>query len=1324
MKENNNTTENPLSTLSRMMTLKSRVITKEFEDIKTNMNSLKQLNIESKESQINEIIVPSNKEDAKQSQTLKKNIKLKKNRKNKVDKFNLDQIGRIEFAKDHSSANRPLNKLREFKSDQKFCKCCGLPCITPGVIEPFHLCDNTDKYSILGQAISLYFSFYKFSIFILIVLLCALIIPSFYMIYEYYYSLSNMCNDIISKNGNNVFIICENFITDKEYLNSKKKESKVNFQSQLNSVNLRSYVELYASLMSNSSLQNNEDISLNKEIFGKKINQLVINNSISYFIVLISLFIINLLYIIFQNNKILDYNFQLISPSDYAVIMTNLSYSCRAFRKMKTKYLRNNNTRGNIEFRMKLGFNENELEDNDITEAMEFGKYIENLIVNKSEKNKDENNKNKLYKVQLVNICYKLGRFKKLEEEIQTYKNQLFKVDNNPAQIKRNRHFKLEGNRRKYFKSPLSEINYFNLNTNCCEKRIPIIEIMRKKKHKENELNDLLEGSKFIRKSNFSNVAFISFDTISEQENFLNKYSKNWFQKFITFLRNLKYYFCLCFLSRESKRKWENENGESVSSAPEPDDIIFENLETTKFGRIIRTFITTLISFIIIAISFIIVVLLNLAQEKIDNMSFGGKNLSKYAVSLVMTGAISIVNIIFQGILESLTKLERHMSITHHNLSFSIKLTLFTFVNSAIVPLISNLFTNLKNLTINYELLVSNMLMMFLVNSLVSPLMWTFNIGFYIKKWHILKIESKKNPNMRHNMTQRELNELYEFVDIDLAYKYSYIAKTLLMTFFYLPLFPLGIVFSICGLFLGFYLEKYNIGHRYKRPEMMNETICKFYAHFFEVNFLVLALGDYIFLQEKYRIDYWPFINLAIFFILLIIPYGEYLSFNFIGKNQSQIINKNYDDVFFTFYNDYERINPFTRKMGTINYLKRLREKDYITEEEFENYKKQIEKLNFIQIIALAQSSKINRTKRSLGNKQLLLENLGLEESDNKIRRLFELIKKLYKMYEEENEDDDSYNYDMNIFNNNIISTSTHHNKKIPNILLLAGKIFGTEEDKDNTTTKLFFHENDISGKSFLNEKKYKRTLVFFGKQINKDKKKDISPIIINVKEENKITDNIHNNLNDNNKLIINKKTNNTNNTNLISNKKDFSKNKITSEINNENSRGGKNLINVKGYFVNDNNNYENIDENDNIIKINKINNETNYKKKDKKIPSLISNKSVTSNQFLEKSKNESKDESDYSDRIKNENKNNNKSEELIEEKKKEKKFVVNKTKIIPLTREEKEKMKSNENNGEIKNIINIALSDEKNISNNEDEEDEIYFNKNFNDKSQKKDNH
>ena len=1323
MKENNNITQNPSSTLSRIMTYNTRVITKPDEFIKSNLNSLKKLNLEIKEPQIDEKESPRQNATTKRSQsTLRKSINITdNNRKDRLDRFNLDQLGRIEYAKDHSSANRPLNKLKEFKSNQKFCRCCGLPCITPGIIEPFHICDNTDKYSILGQAISLYFSFYKFSIFILIVLLCGLIGTSFFMINLYYNSLFNICNKVLTINGTNRFITCENFITDKEYLNNNHRESKVSFQSQLNAVNLISYVELYASLMTNGTSQNNETISKNKDIFGKKMNKLIINNSISYFIILISLFILNLLYIIFQNNKILDYNFQLISPSDYAVIMTNLSNACLGFHQLKRKYLNSNRISANIEYRRKLGFKDNEINNKDITEAMEFSKYIENLIVNKNDNPKEE--KNKTYKVQLVNICYKLSRFKKLEEEIKNYKKELFQVDNSPRQIRRNRHFKLEGNKRKYYKSPLSSINYFNLNTNCCEKKIPIIEIMRKKKHKEDELNDLLEGSKIIRKNNFSNVAFISFDTISEQENFLNKYSKNWIQKIIFYFRYFKYYFCFCFLSKGTKRKLENERGETVSSAPEPDDIIFENLETTKFGRIIRTFITALISFVIIALSFTIVVLLTLAQEKIDNMSFGAKNFSKYAVSLGMTGAISVVNIIFQGILESLTKLERHMSITDQNLSFSIKLTIFTFVNSAIVPLISNLFMNLEHLVINYELLVSNMLMLFLVNSFVSPLMWTFNIGFYIKKWKIWTIESKKNPNVRHNMTQRELNELYEFVDIELAYKYSYIAKTLLMTFFYLPLFPLGIIFSICGLFLGFYLEKYNLGHRYKRPEMMNETICKFYANFFEINFLMLALGDYIFLRDKYRIDYWPYINLTVFFVLLLVPYGQYLNFNFIGINQSQIINKSYNEVYFTFYNDYERMNPFTRKIGTINYLKRLREKDYISEQEFQNQKKQIEKLTFMQIMSQARPTKSNRAKRSLGKNQPLLDNVGLNESYYRPKRLFELIKKLYKMHNME-DDSDTFDYEMGNINNNIISTKTHnHHKNIPNILHLVGKIFGTEEENmDNTTTNCLVNdtESDISDSINLKDIKNKRAFSLYTRRTNRIKKINPSPFSFTFRDkENNI---INNNINENNN------TNNINNTNIINKECDFSTNKILNEIKTEINNGGKNLVHYSNSLVDnkeytndlkDNNNSESNNENDNIIKINEIDDNINQNiKKNIKLPPFISNISVTINQFFDRFKNTSKDESDNSDRLEIEKKDNNEQQNNIEDKKDEKKIIINQRKIIPLTRKEKKDI-NNKNVG-IKNIINIVL---RNDNNNEDGGDGIIFTNYLNGKMKKKDN-
>ena len=62
---------------------------------------------------------------------------------NREEKFNINQVGIIELAQQHSLANRPLKHLKEPNSDTKYCKCCGLPCITPGVYETFKVCDDT-----------------------------------------------------------------------------------------------------------------------------------------------------------------------------------------------------------------------------------------------------------------------------------------------------------------------------------------------------------------------------------------------------------------------------------------------------------------------------------------------------------------------------------------------------------------------------------------------------------------------------------------------------------------------------------------------------------------------------------------------------------------------------------------------------------------------------------------------------------------------------------------------------------------------------------------------------------------------------------------------------------------------------------------------------------------------------------------------------------------------------------------------------------------------------------------------------------------------------
>ena len=1294
---NQQTTSNITSTLSRLAQSKSEEIDK--KQVTNSTKTLKRLKTLNKGNNNNNKTIKkvNTKRLSRFTNTLKKyNFKESVAR---TEKINLNQKGVIEIAQQHSLSNRPLQKLKDPDSkdqnDIKYCRCCGLPCATPGIYEPFKMCDDTDKYFVLGEAISLYFSFYKFCIFILFVALCVLMFPSFYVINAYYSSLSNMCEIVKDKN----FKICANFIKDKNILKNNTKQSTITFQSQLNAANLNSYIDFYNTLM---EYHVNDTTKFSKK-YGKIMNKMVINNSISYFIVLLSLFIINLLYIIFQNNTILYYNYKVISPSDYAIIISNMAEVRKAFRKMKYNYIKNKNLNPK-EFRKNLGFTGEDLTNKNITDATEFSAYIKKYVINKYEN----------YNVETVNICYKLKKYTKLKEDADKYNEYLFDLDNNQIQIKRNRQLKLNGNRRIYFESLIPEIlentlDFFGCKFDFCGKKYKIMDILLKRRHKEKELDRLLEEANNIREKNFANVVFISFSTISEQEKFLENNLKNLIMKIIIFFKNFKYIFCSCFLDKKSKSSQNVEIDEilDIYPASEPDDILFENLETKKLNRYFLVVFSSFISFLIIIISFIIVVSLTMIQEKINKLSFGEKNFSKYAVSLAMTGIISIVNIILEIILEKLTKKETHISLTNFNLSFSVKLSICTFVNSAIVPLISNIFANTEKYKINQELLVSNMLMMFAVNSVVSPLMWTFNIGFYLNKLIIWKLERKKNIDMN----QKKLNELYEFMDINLAYKYSYLSKTLLMTFFYLPLFPLGIAFSMFGFILGFYLEKFNMGHRYKRPEMMNKTICKFYTNFFEVNFLMLALGDYIFLKNKYVINYWCYINLAIFFLLLVLPYGHYLKFNFLGINQSNINKQTYNDSYFMFFNDYELINPFTIKKGRINYLEKLKNINFFSEAEFLAKKQRIEKTSFYKIISEAKPTRG-------GFKPSLLSNINLEDSNTKAKRLFQLIKKLY------HSSDEYLEHEICTKSSNNINFENKRTFNIPNILHLAGTIFGLEEENEplKSLKEKGSEESKDNEETMVDKSKVRKSKTFlinddhFKNKLSRNK----PSFVIKAQEKNKdfiINQNtsskyLESNINTQNSLINNNLNSNRNETNSETNA-------IIDAIKNEINTGKKDFIHYSDWCKEkkkeNKNDFEVIERSKKKLKsFNSTNFNSNHNintNNSKGNISYVSNISVTINQFFNKSKDNQNTSPNNMLKC-----NNTIIENEQEDKKTNTRYKLSSKKVFPSIKDEGTFPENDSR--PINNIINIVVNNDNNNMNNiknKDNNDNVVLNEYIN---------
>ena len=900
----------------------------------------------------------------------------------------LDEIGEISAAKIHRDANRILKQINKFNEKTKFCPCCCLPCPTPGVLVRFNYCDDTDDFIETGQGSSLYFFFFKYSMIIMAATAITIGIPLLIFSYIYTYSLQKLCNNYYRNRFNeNIDLMsnCELYITEKEYADNYYSVVDSPF-FLFSSINIKDYRKMFYKLYSE------DNINFEKSILNYPLLNLICS---------ITLLIVNILYIIIIYNKNMVYDFQLTSPSDYTVMITNMKQLLTHYLNIKKKYeemkqlepnkLNEDGTPFDFEKNLKeeLGLpyisqKEGENKKNKekkISQLEEFRSFIENNICIDANKEK--------YNVQQINICFRLNKYMSLEAELHLKKTQIVKIEKHPYQIARNKEKGYIGDKRRYFSSFLSGYNLYWCN--CCDKGIELSQLEKEKEEIEKGIKDLMKASEEdINQNNFAGVAFVSFNTLKEQEDFLSQFPSNIFSYFIKLIKDLKYIFCFCCFKKNLKANLD------AVAAPEPEDVIYENLEYSYIEGNFRTFIVYIISIILIGICFGIFIGINILQDKINEKAI--HQILSYVISLINTCVSSMLNFAFQMILDFLTKMEKQTTMTEYYRSYSVKLTLFSFFTSAVVPLMCELIKKSDG----YQILISNMLMMFLVNAFLTPIMWTMNFTYFLKKFQICMIERKSNADNKHNMTQRELNELYELPSMSISYKYSYLAKTLLMTFLYIPIFPLGVVISLVGFILGYLLEKFNYAHMYKRPEMLNHKLCLFYVNHLDVVIFVYAIGDYIFMHDSYENKIIPLTKIIIFGVLTILPYKKFLKRNYIGMLESDISNAKYKDKYFTFSMDYERANPITRKKGIKNYLKKMLESGKINKNRYMELIREIDSLNLMEVyyktrenkylfdvqknFAQALGKKFLNIRNQLEIKKIEDEDKNINDDDNKLR--------------------------------------------------------------------------------------------------------------------------------------------------------------------------------------------------------------------------------------------------------------------------------------------------------------------------------------------------
>ena len=922
------------------------------------------------------------------------NNQIQKEYEEKIEEFEepLAQPGKLFLAEIHGSAQRFL-KIKRISKYIRFCKCCLLPSETPGAVIPFTCLDKKEDF---GIGIQLYFFYIYFCMVICFTALFLCSIPSMVFSKRYYDDLVEYCDNyyivsfLIEEGINNTLLInntklitnntlCIRYLSFLKWLHDLFSDDnsliKTDWISKFSVNNIENYYNIFEEKIEDTNI----------------ITEPLFDYSFIYFLASIFFLIINFFFIHYVNLLDDKENFESTTPRDYTLLIHGVGRP----NKNISKFQHLNDILSEISreyfpleiYQIIPCYNLNELfkltkgvvEDKiKIYHAYNFQrqKNLHKRYVEQHKINEDNFNTINYYNNQMI----------KLKNE-KNYMNQnsvlninnsqasdLVKQVNNTVQLNNN-HIYIHDRSLNYYRKFLFLIEATPLND--IEQRMA----EKNKRIKEIEKDLIQNPDKYS-----SGTYFIVFKYIHMKDQVYDFYPTNLFKKILI---RIKYFFqniiCSKCVNEKTKRRNYLKTEIKVQYATEAYEVFWQNLGYSLCQKISYFSLSFVVSIVLISISFSIIYILNYWQFQLTETEEDDEHsLYEYLLSFVISIIISEINSLGRKLLKIITRnVEAIETKTEYYISLSIKITIFTFINTNIVPLISNLIQRENN---NDKILLNNLFMIFLTNFTLNPIVFYLNPNLLLKlsKRAKARMELEGIPTEESIYTQDELNRLFQNPSMSLCYKYSFYSNIVLTTLFYMPLFPLGTVFSFVGLLLSYFLEIVHLGF-YKRPEILNSRLCKCFVYNFKVAMAIFAIGNYIFLHDvdKHRDINWSLINLILFIIIVFIPYDS-IKFNLIGIKEGEITKGSYDEYELMFATDYEKQNPLTKKEAMIRYFEKLRNYNIIDKIQCENLINKVKK----------ESTLVNYYKisKNVGN---ILNYYEFQNQFTKVRKKYKHIKQM-----------------------------------------------------------------------------------------------------------------------------------------------------------------------------------------------------------------------------------------------------------------------------------------------------------------------------------------
>ena len=558
---------------------------------------------------------------------------------------------------------------------------------------------------------------------------------------------------------------------------------------------------------------------------------------------------------------------------------------------------------------------------------------IEKLNIDKNKIKQDILNNKFGIKNAEINFTYKLSKYYEQIEEYNELKNKKYELQNKKKENKKVCYFKC-----------------------CCDYFYELFPCCYKKNEEEikNEM-ELLENEMNLIKA-YNKLFIITFDNKDDYKKAYDKYPHSYI---MNKMKNL------CKKERSSFY---------INKAPNPEDIIWQNLEFDKeyeYFKHIRRNILIFLGFLIL--SFIINIIGELLANKISDKIL----VLQIIVNIIFSCIQELLDDWFSGqINNSLIKNSSFWSYSEFKFYSTLIKSIFKFLNIGFFPyltyLINKHWISDEEEDDDFSNLVERMFVIIEMDGFGYPLIDSiFSQGARQKweKWNELieKIMNRRkfielvntiNEN-EEGKNKLELQEIFEKEDFELEENFSDVLATYWITMFYFPIYPIGIIQTFLNLLFKFVIEFNFLLKSYKRPEYLDPNIGFFCFNFFHFGFFLLLLGNLIFFKNEDNKESFGTGYIIFMILILIIPFCYLAKFILSITNYCRLDKKesqNYKDIENKIKIDYKMMNLCVQKDGIKEIFSEYKEKGYLEESQYKEILDKLDKLNDIDLYKLQKS--------------------------------------------------------------------------------------------------------------------------------------------------------------------------------------------------------------------------------------------------------------------------------------------------------------------------------------------------------------------------------